>query len=308
MRPIGLMEPFFNMTKSSSNTSHGPLRPKRRKLRGWKRVLVHGVVIYAGICLFMFFLANRLVYLPMAHVEYTPAAHGIDYESFFLTTEDQEKLHVWEVPATEAPDKGWMLICHGNAGNLGHRVSLIRDLHETGYSILIFDYRGYGESTGKPTEEGTYQDLHRVWTYLIVERGVLPENVVLFGRSLGGAVVAELATSVFCRAVVLESTFTSLAAIASDVYPFLPCRLLLGDAYNTLERIKTFKAPVLILASPDDQLIDISHSKQLFEIAPEPKEFVYLQGGHNETSHVTEAYPQKIDDGIDAVTTEADAE
>lgn len=296
------------MTKSSSNAGNEPISRKSRKLRGWKRVLVNGGLIYAGICLFMFFLANRFVYLPMSHVEYTPEAHGIDYDSFFLATEDQQKIQVWEVPATGASDKGWMLICHGNAGNLGHRVSLIRDLHEIGYSILIFDYRGYGESTGKPTEAGTYQDLRTVWTYLTVQKGVLPENVVLFGRSLGGAVVAELAENVTCRVAVLESTFTSLAAIASEVYPFLPCRLLLGDAYNTLERIKAFKAPVVIMASPDDQLIDISHSKQLFEVAMKPKEFVYLQGGHNETSHVTEGYPEKIDNAIRAVVAAEEAQ
>jgi fermentation-respiration switch protein FrsA (DUF1100 family) len=173
------------------------------------------------------------------------------------------------------------MILHGNAGNMSHRLDYLVMFHRLGYATLIIDYRGYGQSSGSPSEEGTYRDAEAAWLWL-TSRGIKPTEIVILGESLGGAVAAWLAARVTPRALVLVSTFTSLPDLGAQVYPFLPVRLLSRFSYDTLGALQRVEAPVLIAHSRDDEIISYSHGKALFAAAREPKQLLEMRGGHND--------------------------
>jgi len=164
-------------------------------------------------------------------------------------------------------------------------------------SVLIVDYRGYGQSEGRISEQGTYLDAEAAWRYLVEQRGVSPEEIIIFGRSLGGGVATWLAGVHPPRALILESTFTSVPDIGAGQFPFVPVRWLARIHYNSLERLRQIHVPVLIIHSPDDTTIPYSHGERLFEAANEPKEFLEIQGGHNEGFIISGNHYQA---GIDA--------
>jgi len=158
----------------------------------------------------------------------------------------------------------------------------IQIFYRLGLDVFIFDYRGYGQSEGKPTEHGTYEDAEAAWRYLVEERQTNPRQIIIFGRSLGGAVASWLAQSHTPGALIIESTFTSLTDIAATLYPYLPVRLLLRFEYNTAEYLGRVYCPVLIVHSPDDEIMPFRHGQQLFEMARKPKKFLEIFGTHNE--------------------------
>jgi len=225
-------------------------------------------------------MQQRLVFFPEATLAATPADVGLPFEEVRIPTEDGPVLHGWLVPGAEGAPV--VLFCHGNAGNISHRLESLRLFHMLGLSTLIFDYRGYGMSEGKVSEAGTYRDARAVWRYLTGERGVKPERIILFGRSLGGAVAVELATEVRPAALVVESAFTSVPDMAAQVYPFLPVRLLARIGYDSLTRMDQVSGPVLVIHSRDDELVPVEHGRRLFEAAPEPKRFLEIRGSHND--------------------------
>ena len=267
----------------------------KRLGRMWIKLLIIVAAAYAGICLLVFLLQARLVYLPTREIAAHPDAAGLPYEPVALTTSDGLRLSAWFVPAGEP--RGAVLFCHGNAGNISYRFDTLRILHDLGLSTLIFDYRGYGESEGRPNEDGTYRDAEAAWRWLIEEKGMAPERIVVFGRSLGGGVASWLAAEHPPGALVLESTFTSLPDMGAWIYPFLPVRLLARIHYPTLERMPKLACPVLVAHSRDDTLVPYDHGRRLFEAAAEPKAFLELQGDHNGGfMDMGQAYP----DGLDA--------
>jgi len=258
---------------------------------------------YAVVALALFIFQPNLLYLPdipSREIVVTPRDIGLDYESLTLATDDDEKLAAWFIPAGQA--RGTVLFCHGNAGNISHRLDSIRIFHRLGLSVLIFDYRGYGRSTGKPSEQGTYRDATAAWNYLAGERGIPPERIILFGRSLGAAVAAELATREPAAGVILESAFTSVPDVAAQLYSWLPVRWLSRFRYDTLARIADIHAPLLIVHSRNDEIIAFSNGERLFEAAGEPKRFLELQGGHNDGFIVSgAAYREGLEEFLDDV-------
>ena len=182
--------------------------------------------VVAGLCLLLYFGQSRLVYFPTRAIEETPAAAGLAVEDLQLATRDGEKLGGWYVPAASTNSRRAILLCHGNGGNIGHRVEALRFFHSLGMHVLIFDYRGYGTSSGTPSEEGTYQDARAAWDHLVQVCGFAPAEIVVYGRSLGGSVATWLAEQVHPGALLIEASFTSLPAMAARLYPFLPTRLL----------------------------------------------------------------------------------
>ena len=204
----------------------------------------------------------------------------MDYEDVSLTTSDGVKLHGWFVPATAEP-KGTVLMFHGNAGNISHRLETIAIFHELGYNAMIIDYRGYGRSEGSPGEEGTYRDAEAAWTYLTRKRKIEADRIVLFGRSLGAAVAAWLAVEKHSAGLILESAFTSVPDRGAEMYKFLPVRLLARINYDTLGRIDKLRCGLLVIHSRDDEIIPYHHGEQLFEAAKQPKRFQEISGGHN---------------------------
>ena len=238
------------------------------------------IASYAGLCLYMYLFQSRYVYYPSSTVHADPEDIGLDFQDLRLTVED-ETVHAWAVPPSADSSK-WVVYCHGNAGNIGHRLDMIQLFHELGFGVMIFDYRGYGESTGKPTEANTYADALAAWNWLTAEHGVAEEDVIVFGRSLGGAIAAWLAVETSPGALVLDSAFTSIPDMGKRLYPYLPVRLFARIRYPTEKYVEQVKCPVLVLHSPTDEIVPFEFGRRLFEAASEPKTFVELDGGHND--------------------------
>jgi fermentation-respiration switch protein FrsA (DUF1100 family) len=254
---------------------------------------------YVVLAVALFFYQPNLLYfpdIPTREIEATPEVLGLDYEPLTLITSDDEQLDAWFVPAD--PARGTVLFCHGNAGNISHRLDSIRLFHELGLSVLIFDYRGYGQSTGKPTEKGTYRDADAVWQHLVEQRGIPAEHIILFGRSLGATIAANLATRQTAAGVILESAFTSVPDVAATLYPWLPVRWLSRYQYNTRKLLADIHSPVLIVHSRDDEIIPYSSGERLYAAANEPKQFLELRGGHNDGFMVSGDYYIKALDGF----------
>ena len=242
---------------------------------------IMAAIAYAALAALIFFAQSSLIYYPESgrNIIETPGDRGLGYESVEIATSDGEILHGWFVPAAAAA--GTVLFFHGNAGNISHRMDYLLMLHRLGYNTLIFDYRGYGQSSGSPSESGTYLDAQAAWRYLIETKETPPTHVVLFGESLGGAVAAWLAAREKPALLVLASVFTSIPDMAAKIYPFLPVRLLSRFEYNTIDYLRTVTCPVFVAHSPQDDIVPFAHGEALYQIAPEPKQFLRLQGGHN---------------------------
>jgi uncharacterized protein len=224
---------------------------------------------------------NSLLYFPSKAILETPADAGLDFHDLAIETADGERLHGWWVAARSTP-AAHVLLCHGNAGNVGDRVLHAQLLCEAGLDVLLFDYRGYGRSTGRPGEQGLYRDARAAREALLREPGVDPGRLVYVGESLGGAVALELALEHPPAGLVLQSTFTGVREMAALHYPFVPARLV-PEAYPSLARIPALRAPLLVLHGDRDDIVPVDQGRALFEAAPEPKEIRLFPGlGHND--------------------------
>lgn len=246
------------------------------KLLHWLAILGSG---YLALLILTWLLQGCMIHFPARAMVATPAEVGLGYEEVSLTTADGEKLHAWFIPARE--ERAVLLFFHGNAGNISHRLESLRIFHELGLEVLIIDYRGYGRSSGRPSEEGLYRDAEAAYDYLTRERGVPPEHLLVFGRSLGAAVGAHLASQRPVGGLILESGFTSVPDLGAQHYPFLPVRLLARYRYDTQGALSKVTAPVLVIHSADDDIIPFSHGRALFDAAAEPRQFLELEGDHN---------------------------
>jgi len=240
------------------------------------------VAAYGGLALLLYIFQSHLVFYPETgrEITATPSQVGLAYEDIHLKTSDGISLHGWFIPTPQP--RGTVLFLHGNAGNISHRLDSVQMFYRLGYSTLIFDYRGYGNSGGTPTEQGTYRDAEAAWRYLIEQRHIPSCRIVLFGESLGGAVAAWLAVRQKPAALVIASGFTSVPDFAQHIYPYLPVRWLAHIRYDTRENLRSIAAPVLIAHSPEDEIIPFEHGRALFAAANPPKLFLELAGGHND--------------------------
>ena len=236
--------------------------------------------LYLLAAALLFACQSRLIHLPGSReLVADPGDIGLPFESVEVTTADGVRLHGWLVPA-QAPRRGIVLFFHGNAGNISHRLDSLQSFHGLELDTLIIDYRGYGQSEGRPSEQGLYADAEAALAYLR-ERGYRPDEIVYFGRSLGGAIAAYLAAHHRPAAVIIESSFTSIPDLAAELYRMFPARLLTRIEYPTRDHLAKADAPTLIVHSRDDELISYAHGRRLYEAAPEPKRFVELEGDHN---------------------------
>jgi len=238
-----------------------------------------------------------MVYHPDRNLSMIPNSFGLAFEDLRLATEDGTAIHGWYLPAPSSKPGFVLLYCHGNAGNISHRLTKARMLRPLGLAILLFDYRGYGRSAGTPSEEGTYWDAEAAYRYLVDKKGYPPERIILYGESLGSAVALELALRRGSRALILESPFTSVMEMGQRILPFLPLRWLLRYHYDNLAKIPRLREPLLILHSPQDDVVPYEMGRRLFEAAPEPKRFFELRGDHNDGFLETgDAYPKAFAD------------
>lgn len=267
--------------------------------------LISVVILYFLVMVFLYFYQGKLVYLPDIagrQIYSTPADIGLSFQDVWLTTEDGTKLHSWFIPAEK--NNAVVLFFHGNAGNISHRLESINIFNQIGLSVMIIDYRGYGQSEGVPNEAGTYQDARAAWEYLT--KKFASNQIVIFGRSMGGAVATELTRELSAMvgdtskpvALILESTFTSVPNLGRELYPVFPIGLLATIRYDSLTKMKDIALPVLVIHSPDDEIIPYSHGQALFAAAREPKQFYSLQGDHNNGFRLSPKYPQVLRDFI----------
>ena len=263
------------------------------------KLIITIIVVLILLFFFIRFIEQRSLYFPFKTIEATPKAIGLNYEDVTITTGDGIYLNGWFIPSDRP--RATILLSHGNGGNISHRLEKITILHELDFDILIYDYRGYGRSTGRPSEEGLYRDAQAVYDYLVNEKRVLPEKIIAYGESLGGAVSIDLAGNHEVGGLIIESGFTSIHDMAKSVHLYVP-GFFLKTRFDSLKKIKEITVSKLIMHSPEDEIVPFKQGKQLFENAPGPKVFVELQGGHNDGFLVSgEAYIKGIDDFISPI-------
>lgn len=238
------------------------------------------LLAYLGWAVILYSMQSKFLYRPVREVLYSPEELGLHYEDIIFKSEDGLSLNGWWVPAGDS--RFTVLFCHGNGGNIMHRLDSINILNKLGLSCFIFDYRGYGNSEGAPSEEGTYLDALAAYNWLRNTKRTREERIIVFGRSLGGSIAAQLATKVRVGGVVIESSFTSYADIAARFCPYMPARRFARFSYRTLDYIKEIHCPVLIVHSRNDEIVPFEFGVALYEAANEPKEFVEILGGHND--------------------------
>jgi fermentation-respiration switch protein FrsA (DUF1100 family) len=259
-------------------------------------IAILAAVTYGALCLFLFLMQSKLLYypdLPSRKLTASPVDIGLDYSPVTIKTSDGVTIHGWFVAAQR--EKGTLLFFHGNAGNISHRLDSIKIFHDLGLSTYIIDYRGYGQSQGVISEQGSYLDAEAAWDYLTQTRKIPREQIIVFGRSLGAAIAAHIAANHLPGALILESAFTSVPDMAARLYPVLPVRLLSRFQYNTKKMLGSVSCPVLIIHSPDDEIIPFENGLQLYDSARQPRELLRIRGGHNEGFLVSSS---KYSDGL----------
>lgn len=234
-------------------------------------------------------LEPSLIFFPSKEMIASPKGFNLDFEDVFFKTADDQKLHGWFVPAGRdgsperepslAGDKT-ILFCHGNAGNISHRIDKLIFFHRLGYNVFIFDYRGYGKSEGRPSEQGLYLDVQAAYHYLKA-RGIPVQQIVGYGESIGGAVLIDLAAKRPMQAMILDSTFTNIKDMARIYYPWIPTWFL-SMKFDSKQKIASITIPKLMIQSDADEIVPARLGADLFEAAAMPKESLRIHGSHNE--------------------------
>ena len=248
--------------------------------RWWALLVVVPLLAYSAVCAGFYFWQDRLVFKPDTAVTATPARDGLLFEAVQLTAEDGARLAAWYVPGRA--DGRQVLLLHGNGGNISRYLRTLVVLNQLGHSVLAVDYRGYGASAGTPSEAGLYRDAAAAFDYLVETRGARPADIVVYGRSLGGAVATWLAAHRQPAALILESTFTRLSDVGDHRYPWLPVRLLSRNVFDSVAQMPAVKCPVLVAHGATDTTVPEAFGRALARAAGPRATFVALPGGHND--------------------------
>ena len=240
-------------------------------------------VFYFILIIVLFLIVLRYkekqsIYFPERKIVSSPAFLSLPFEDIYFKTSDAVELNGWFIPAKDASNT--LLYAHGNAGNIGNRLDKIILFHKLGINVFIFDYRGYGKSKGRPDEKGLYTDGKAAYDYLILQKKISPDEIILYGESLGGAVAIDLATKVDAKALISEGTFTCVKDMAKTMYPFVPSALFVSR-FDSLAKIQGVAIPKLIIHSLDDEMIPFSLAEKLFQAASPPKQLLKIKGEHN---------------------------
>jgi hypothetical protein len=225
-----------------------------------------------------------LLFFPSKPLGATPASIVLTFDEVFLETADHVKIHAWWIPCKHA--RAALIFSHGNGGNISHRLDKLRVFHNLNLDVLLYDYRGYGKSEGVPSEAGLYCDAQAAYDFLIKEKKVPPDRIIAYGESLGGSVAAHLASKNQVGALILDSSFTSLKDKAQVYYPLLAG--LVQSRFDALADAETVKEPVLVLHSPNDDIVPYAQGRRLFEVVTGPKQFIELRGDHNTAFLISE--------------------
>jgi len=247
-------------------------------------------IFYVLVCVYIYLAQHKMIYYPTDDVAVLPEEVKLDYEEFFINAGQKDTICAWFFPKeVNYLTNMTVLFADGNAGNMSYRLETVLFLNKLGANVLMFDYRGYWKSSGKPSETATYEDAMACYNWMIEVKEIKPENIVLFGRSLGGAIMIDLAAKVKCAGLIVESSFTSAPEVATEIFPFFPVRYLSKYKYDSLKKIKNINCPLLVTHSPEDDIIPFRMGQMLFDEAKEPKQFVLLSGGHNDRDYLQDS-------------------
>ena len=239
------------------------------------------IFVFAIVMLWLRHFEWSNIFFPSRDFSVLPEAFEIKYDDVFFKTRDGVRINGWFIPSrNDSPGNYTVLLCHGNGGNISDRISKIVVLNQIGLDVFIFDYRGYGISNGRASEAGIYLDTEAAYKYLIEAKKILPENIIVYGESLGGVVAVDLASKVKIKALILEGVFTHAKDMAREIFPFLPT-FLIRSKLDSLGNIGNINIPKLFIHSSNDEIVPIELSKKLFNAAAEPKTYATLEGGHN---------------------------
>lgn len=248
------------------------------------------VCLAAGVCLLSLkYIESRTLFYPTQDVSFNPKSANLEFQDVFFTTDDNVELNGWLILREGAVYT--VLFCHGNAGNLSHRIDKLKFFHELGCNVFIFDYRGYGKSKGRPSEKGFYRDAKAAYKFLL-SSGVSSDQIIGYGESIGGAVIVDLASKEPMRAMILDSTLTSIKDMIARAYPFVPYWVF-SSRFASDEKIKQINIPKLIIHSRNDEIIPYAIGKKLYEVALPPKEFAEIRGGHNSCFYESQDFLKK---------------
>lgn len=269
-------------------------------------------IFYLIVCLALFWGQNRLIFQPIAKLENTPDSLGLAYQELWIPVRTwqgkTEKLHAWWIPGVMG-DRQVMLYLHGNGGNISYNLAPLQAFNQLGFSSLIIDYRGYGRSSGDfPSEAEVYRDAQSAWDYLINNRGIKPENIFIYGHSLGGAIAIDLAIrQPQAAAVITDGTFTSMRALVDRIplYRFFPADLILHQNFDSISKLKLLRMPLFLIHGARDQDIPVVMSQVLYDKATVPKKLLILpEAGHNDLISIGgETYLRSLADFVRAVRT-----
>ena len=256
------------------------------------------IAVYAAICVYIYAAQDMMFYFPTKSFAVNPDDYDLNFQDVFINVSQNDSIHAWYFPQPRNPDSAkTVLFCHGNGGNISYRLQTAIFLLQRGVNVMMFDYRGYGRSSGSPTESNTYDDAKAAYDWLISEQSAQSADVFIFGRSLGGAVAVELATNVGCGGLIVESSFDSAIEMAKGLFPFFPVGLLIKYDYDSISKISKINCLKLFTHSQADDLVPFERGKRLFEAAPEPKSFYEISGRHNERNYFDDpGYITAIDD------------
>jgi uncharacterized protein len=251
-----------------------------------KSVARISIAVVVGATLFLMIFEKQLIYYPSAALDATPKALGLAFEDVLIDVEPGVKVHGWFIRAAKQPAAATVLFSHGNAGNIADRLDRVLSLRELGVDFLLYDYRGFGRSTGETDEEGTYKDGRAAYEHLVGTRGIDPARIVLMGESLGCAISIQLAIESKAAGLVLEAPFASIPHMAAAIYPFLPVRMFVRTRYDNLAKIPRLKMPLLVVQGTRDEVIPPAQGKMLFDAAPPPKQYLAIEGAHHNDVYV----------------------
>lgn len=253
-----------------------------------------GVVAYGLMCLALFGGQKRLMYFPVRTLPYTPQDIALDYEDVWIPqlslAGKLKKLHGWWIPH-QNNTQDVLLYFHGNGSNMSGNLGTAQRYHELGFSVLMIDYSGYGRSEGKfPDEAQLYRDSQSAWDYLTQQRHINPENIFLFGHSLGGAIALDLAVrKPNAGGVIVQSSFTSMLQMVTRtrLYRLFPVNLILTQRFDSLAKLPLLRVPLLLIHGTEDRTVPPTMSQTLYDKADVPKQLYFVEGaGHNNVSSV----------------------
>lgn len=251
-----------------------------RILIGIASIIIIAAVTYLLSAVYKYSTQSYLVYSPDRQIMNTPFNIRLYFEEIIFKTSDGLNISGWFIPVKN--NNGVILVLHGKSGNISNRLTFLNYFsRKLGLSVFIIDYRGYGKSEGVPDEKGTYMDAEAAWKYLTAIKKIKPQDIIVFGRSLGGPVAAWLAGKVSPKALILESTFTSLTKLVAQLYPYLPVRRFFKYKYPTIDYLKRVNSPVLIIHSSEDDYVPYSHAMKLYSAANKPRQLLEIKGTHS---------------------------